>query len=87
MNEHNLTYALQRRMLVGGFSDAWDTLMGLLENERSMATIEHQATMRHSVGFDTFGSTMYNWTPEERRQNVIEELADAIVYATSGPLS
>lgn len=37
-------------------------------------------------GYKTYGSTMYNWTPEERLRNVLEEIADAVVYLTSGPL-
>jgi hypothetical protein len=43
---------------------------------------------RHRMvdGYTAYGSTMYNWTPEERLMNVLEELADAVVYLTSGPL-
>ena len=48
-------------------------------------TIHELATNRHAEGYTHFGSEMYNWEPNERLENVLEELADAIVYLTSGP--
>jgi hypothetical protein len=49
-------------------------------------TILDAAKTRHTDGYVHFGSEMYTWTPEERFENVIQELADAVVYLTSGPL-
>jgi hypothetical protein len=37
-------------------------------------------------GYTHFGSEMYNWGAENRLANILEELADAAVYMTSGPL-
>ena len=44
------------------------------------------ARARLRSGFVLYGSAMFTWTPEERFRNVMEELADAIVYLTSGPV-
>lgn len=44
------------------------------------------ARKRFEDGYDSYGSAMYNWSPEVRFKNVMEELADAVVYMTSGPL-
>jgi hypothetical protein len=41
---------------------------------------------RFMDGYTHFGSEMYNWDDERRLKNIIEELADAAVYMTSGPL-
>lgn len=48
--------------------------------------ILREAGCRQKEGYVAYDSVMYNWTPERRLQNVIEELADAVVYMTSGPL-
>ena len=42
--------------------------------------------VRHVDGYTKWGSEMYDWTPEKRMTNVIEEIADAVVYLTSGPI-
>jgi hypothetical protein len=56
-------------------------LMSVYEQE-----ILNQAQARHADGYTHYGSEMYTWTPEERFENVMQELADAVVYMTSGPL-
>jgi len=42
---------------------------------------------RHRLveGYDMYGETMYQWEAEERLWNALEELADAVVYLSSGP--
>lgn len=42
--------------------------------------------VRFMDGYTHFGSDMYNWGEDKRLDNIIEELADAAVYMTSGPL-
>ena len=37
-------------------------------------------------GFKSYGSAMYEWTPERRRREVLEEIADAVVYLSAGPI-
>ena len=44
------------------------------------------ARQRFEQGYVTYGSRAFNWTPEERLRNVLEELADAVVYCVTGPL-
>ena len=44
------------------------------------------AEKRLVEGHAEFGCEMYCWDPETRRANLFEELADASVYASSGPL-
>ena len=43
------------------------------------------AESRLCQGFLLYGDTMFHWTEERRRRNVMEELADALVYLTSAP--
>lgn len=50
-------------------------------------TIIEMARDRFRKGYAKYGSTMYGWTAEERLQNVLEELSDAVVYLTSGPVT
>jgi hypothetical protein len=49
-------------------------------------TIIELARERFHKGYATYGSQMYGWSRDERLQNVLEELADAVVYLTSGPI-
>lgn len=49
-------------------------------------TILAMARDRFRKGFAKYGDRMYHWTPEKRLENVLEELADAVVYSTSGVL-
>jgi len=44
------------------------------------------ARRRHREGFVTHGSGMYAWSPERRLDETLQELADACVYPTSGPM-
>jgi len=44
------------------------------------------AQQRFHEGYKTWGSRMYGWSAEERLRNVLEELADAAVYLTGGPI-
>ena len=44
------------------------------------------ARERLRSGYKQYGSAMYGWDEETRRRNVMEELSDAIVYLTSGPI-
>jgi len=48
--------------------------------------VRRVASERHREGFDAYGDRMYRWTAADRLANVIEELADAVVYLTSGPI-
>lgn len=49
------------------------------------SAIVTEAVARHADGYREYGSRMYSWSEDERRQNIIEELADALVYMSSGP--
>ena len=51
------------------------------------AEIVAAARERHADGFVHYGSRMYSWSKYERWQNIIEELADALVYMSSGDYS
>ena len=44
------------------------------------------AEARLCQGFLLYGDTMFHWTEEKRRRNVMEELADALVYLTSAQI-
>lgn len=44
------------------------------------------ALTRLRRGYEEYGSGMFTWDAETRRQNVLEELADSLVYLISGPV-
>ena len=44
------------------------------------------ARTRLRSGFEDYHSAMFAWDAETRRRNVMEELADALVYLISGPI-
>lgn len=48
--------------------------------------IIEMARDRFRKGYARFGSEMYSWTPERRLDETLQELADAVVYPTSGPM-
>jgi len=48
--------------------------------------ILEMARDRFRKGFAKYGSAMYSWSPERRLDETLQELADAVVYPTSGPL-
>jgi len=54
---------------------------------RHWRTIHAMARRRHLEGFQTYGDEMYLWKPTKRLVNVLQELADAIVYLTSGSVA
>ena len=37
-------------------------------------------------GYVSYGSQMYGWDAETRLRNILEELADAVIYISSGPV-
>jgi hypothetical protein len=50
------------------------------------APLYELARFRLEDGYNAYGSEMYTWGPEHRLRNVMEELADALVYLSSGPV-
>lgn len=44
------------------------------------------AAERLEEGYKTYGSQAFGWEPEVRLQNLLEELADAVVYLCTGPV-
>lgn len=46
--------------------------------------IVEMARDRFREGYKLYGSAAYQWDAETRLTNVLEELADAVVYLTSG---
>lgn len=54
---------------------------------RYLPEIVRMSEKRHEAGFDLYGCQMYDWSADTRLRNVLEELADAHCYLTSGPIS
>ena len=48
--------------------------------------IIEMARDRFRRGYAKYGSAMYSWSPERRLDETLQELADAVVYPTSGPM-
>lgn len=80
MDEH-VPLAQQQALLAAQFVRSYDLVAFY---HQYWPEIVAAAKERHLEGFHAYGSRMYSWTPQERLQNVIEELADALVYMSSG---
>ena len=77
---------IQERLFELEFDNAHESLVHTLTEEHS-TEIYNLALTRLRDGFRAYHSEMFTWDAETRRRNVMEELADAIVYLTSGPLA
>jgi len=64
--------------------DAWFELVDMVGWD--WKEIVALARERLIAGYHTYGDQMFRWGAAERRRNVLEELADALVYLTSGPV-
>ena len=60
----------------------------LLDNilDEYRAEIVALARERLRQGFQTYGDAAFHWPASVRLQNLLEELADALVYSVSGPV-
>lgn len=65
---------------------AVDLIISMLVDSDSRNQILQMASRRHAQGFREYEDRMFTWEPRERRLNVYEEIADAIVYLTSGKI-
>jgi hypothetical protein len=83
----NIPLEVQERLFAEGADDASAKVYELngLPIEPG-SELYDLAFSRLRSGFEQYGSEMYVWDAETRRRNVMEELADAIVYLTSGPI-
>lgn len=61
-------------------------LRTMLEDESFVAECIAEGRQRLIKAYPTFKSRMYKWIPLLRRMNVVEEVADTIVYIQSGPI-
>ena len=61
-----------------------DKLHELIDDHHDL--IVEMARERHRVGYKSYGSEAYAWNADERLGNVLEELSDACVYLTMGPV-
>ena len=67
--------------LVGHACEMLDTLLD------ARLDILKLARERLREGYGRYGSEMWGWDAKTRRRNVVEELADAVVYLCSGPIA
>ncbi len=89
MSDIPQTYAEQAAHFADNFRDAiWE--LSTLVSGIGVFSPEEFAEMcrvRLLQGHEQYGATMYEWDAETRRRNVLEEIVDAVVYLTSGPIS
>jgi len=78
----SLPFSTQKRIYDLSSLQALDTIHDLLD--RNTCDIVDLGRNRLYDGYSLYGSTMFAWRTEVRRRNVFEELADAVVYLTSG---
>ena len=81
----NIPLEVQERLLRLGFDSAGFALHEWTEGE-FWQELHDLALSRLRSGYEQYGSEMFTWDAETRRRNVMEELADAIVYLCSGPV-
>ena len=80
----NIPLAVQLSIFEMAHEQAFSIIRRLLKSDRG--TLYRLAENRLVDGFEEYGSAMYDWDSERRLAEVLEELADAIVYLTSGPI-
>lgn len=82
--EVNVPYAVQRRLLYATFDETVEWMREMLKNNEFLDEVEEMAAKRLAEGYEKYGSKMYSWDSETRDRNILEELADAFVYKSSG---
>ncbi len=79
-----LDFATQNELFEMGILSSIEALHKLIDKHHWR--ILCMARQRFMKGYEEYGSTMYGWAPERRLCEILEELADAAVYHTSGEL-
>jgi len=80
----NVPYGAQRRLLGATFKETAEWLIGLLKDDEFLEELEEVAEDRLSDGYEKYGSRIYTWDGGTRYRNILEELADAFCYKSSG---
>ena len=73
---------VQKRLFEAYYADALDKIYSLLDT----AEVELCARSRFREGYELYGSDAFTWTPEHRRRECIEEIADAACYLVTGSI-
>lgn len=80
----NVPLELQKKLMHGSVYQTVNWLIEMLDDDEFLVDLEEMANIRLEEGYSIFGSEMYGWDEHERLLNILEELADALVYASSG---
>ena len=80
----NIPWAVQQELFDLHAHQALDGLPGYLHQHAE--TIVALAAARMEAGYRDYGSRAFGWSKDERLQNMLEELADAVVYLVTGPV-
>jgi len=81
---HHIPFKVQEWMFESLAEYELDKLHDLIDDNHDR--ILEMARDRFRDGYAEHGSQMYSWTPKRRLSETLQELADAVVYPTSGPL-
>jgi len=85
----NIPLAVQERLLALTWMDSLEQMSAMID-EALVQGVDGEvfklALCRLRGGYADYGSTMYGWDAATRRRNVLEEIADAPVYLSSGPI-
>ena len=83
-SSHTIPLAEQERRFEEGFARAVADTLRDLSSSSYLAYIHDLGLKRLRDGFPIFGDEMYRWHPAVRTANADEEIADNLVYRTSG---
>jgi len=80
----DLSLAEQQRLFEERHETAVRQAIYWLADPATCEAIVAMARARLVDGYKAHGDKMYSWNAQTRRRNAFEELADCIVYITSG---
>ena len=80
----NIPWSVQQELFDLHARQALDALPGYLHLHGD--TIIAMAAARMESGYHEYGSKAFGWSTEERLLNMLEELADSVVYLVTGPV-
>ncbi len=84
LHQFSVPLSIQQRLLEVTFKDTAEWIRSLLGDKDFLGVVRDLAERRLVSGYNRYGSNMYKWDKKMRYDNILQELADAFVYKSSG---